>query len=191
MKITSVVLHQIAGSPDSFCYDLPQFVFAGKSNVGKSSLLRTLVNNKKLVRVGQKPGVTRSINFFKVNEECYFVDVPGYGYAKTSKTAQEQWKYLLNQYFREAINIRKVLFLLDVRRELSEKDMTFFDMIVNYHLPYMIVITKSDKVSRNDAKKKQLEISRKLMLKPEECILFSALNRQGKEEILKAISATL
>ena len=191
MKITSVELQQIARTPDAFCYDLPQFVFAGKSNVGKSSLLRTLANRKKLVRVGQTPGVTQSINFFLVNKKCYFVDLPGYGYAKAPKRVQQEWSVLIERYFKEAVNIRKVLFLVDVRRELSDKDLLFYDWIKNYHFPFMVVLTKADKVPRNQAKKKQMTICRQLSLNEDDCILFSALSRQGREEILKVFSRAL
>ena len=151
MKIISVTLKDCAYNPSQFCYDKPQFVFAGRSNVGKSSLLRTLANRKKLVRVGKTPGVTQSINFFLVNDEFYFVDLPGYGFAKTPKSVKNKWKRLIELYFKEAVGIKKIILLLDVRHEPSEKDIIFFKWATAYHLPILIVLTKADKISKNEA----------------------------------------
>ena len=191
LKIKSVELQQIAKTPQQFCYDLPQFVFAGRSNVGKSSLLRTLVNRKKLIRVGSKPGVTQSINFFKVNGELYFVDLPGYGYAKAPKSEQDKWKFLIEKYFREAINIKKVILLLDVRRDPTDVDRLFFEWTQSYHWPLLAVITKTDKVSKNQLFNKKRQIMKEFTLTDDECQLFSALNGAGKEEILKSLEKSL
>ena len=191
MKINSVTLKNCAFNPSQFCYDKPQFVFAGRSNVGKSSLLRTLANRKKLVRVGKTPGVTQSINFFLINENCYFVDLPGYGFAKTPKSVQNKWKNLIEIYFKEALNIKKIILLLDVRHEPSEKDIIFFEWAMAYHLPVLIVLTKSDKISKNTATSRKFAIIKQFQLNDKDCILFSATKKTGKDEILREISNSL
>ncbi len=191
IKVKSFDMHAIAKRPDQFCYDRPQIVFAGRSNVGKSSLLRTLVNRKKLVRVGCKPGVTQSINFYVVNDEFYFVDLPGYGYAKTPKSEKKKWKLLIERYFKEAINVKKVVLILDVRRDVSKNDEEFFHWAKSYHLPILIVITKTDKVSKNNAMSKRMEIMKKFDLQSEDCLLFSALKRTGKDDIWSSFAVAL
>ncbi len=159
--------------------------------MGKSSLLRKLINRKKLVRVGSKPGVTQAIHFFLINNQFYFVDLPGYGYAKTSKSEKNKWKYLIETYFKDAVNLRKIILLLDVRRELTENDRLFYEWARSYHFPLLIVITKADKVSRNNAASRRLKIMKELGLSDTECILFSALKGNGKEDILKSIACAL
>ena len=191
MKITSVTLKDCAFSASQFCYDKPQFVFAGRSNVGKSSLLRTLANRRKLVRVGKTPGVTQSVNFFLVNEDFYFVDLPGYGFAKTPKSVQNKWKNLIENYFKEAIDIKKIILLLDVRHEPSEKDVIFFEWVMAYHLPILIVLTKADKVSKNEAMNRKFSIMKQFSLDSKDCLLFSATKKTGREEILKELSNSL
>jgi len=191
MKIKSIQLHKIAKHPDHFCYDLPQVVFAGRSNVGKSSLIRTLTNQKKLIRVGATPGVTQSINYYIVNGSFYFVDLPGYGYAKISKNMQEEWRKLIETYFKDAINIRKIIFIIDVRHDPTEKDIVFFEWAISYHLPLLIVLTKSDKVSRNKAINMRMKVMKMFNLQENDCVLFSAISASGKDDILKAINESI
>jgi len=191
MKINSVTLKDCAYNPSQFCYDKPQFVFAGRSNVGKSSLLRTLANRKKLVRVGKTPGVTQSINFFLVNEDFYFVDLPGYGFAKTPKSVQNKWKNLIELYFKEAVGIKKIILLLDVRHDPSEKDIIFLKWAMAYHLPILLVLTKVDKISKNTAINRKFSIIKQFQLNDKDCLLFSATKKTGREEILQELSNSL
>lgn len=191
MQIKTVSLQQIAFRPDQFCYDLPQVVFAGRSNVGKSSLLRTLVNRKKLVRVGKTPGVTQSINFFNVNDQVYFVDLPGYGFAKTPKSVQNKWQQLIEKYFKESINIRKIVFLIDIRHDPTAKDEVFFEWAKSYNLPLLIVATKADKLSKNAAINQRFKLIKKFGLEQSDCILFSATKGIGKNEVLQVIEESL
>ncbi|MDX9702522.1 MAG: ribosome biogenesis GTP-binding protein YihA/YsxC [Candidatus Auribacterota bacterium] len=191
MHIKNVSLQQIAVTPEQFCYDLPQIVFAGRSNVGKSSLLRALVQRKKLVRVGKTPGVTQSINFFRINDAFYFVDLPGYGFAKTPKKIQIHWQDLIEKYFKESINIRTVVFLLDIRHEPTEKDRLFFDWAKSHNLQVMIVATKADKVSNNIATTNRQRIVRQFGIEESKCILFSAMNGTGRNAVLSAIQTAL
>lgn len=191
MKINSVEFYMPASKPELFCFDLPQIVFAGRSNVGKSSLLRTLVNRKKMVRVGRTPGVTRAINYFKINGSFYFVDLPGYGYAKASEREQNKWRSLITAYFNDVSELRKVILLLDVRREITDVDRMFYEWATSYHYPLMIVVTKVDKVSRNAACSRRHAIMKEFGLSEENCILFSALKRTGRDEVLATIERAL
>ncbi len=191
MQIKDVVLQQIAVNPEQFCYDLPQIVFAGRSNVGKSSLLRSLAQRKKLVRVGKTPGVTQSINFFKVNNEFYFVDLPGYGFARTPKRMQIKWQELIEKYFMESINIRTVVFLVDIRHEPTEKDRAFYEWAKSYNLPIMLVATKVDKVSNNVAINNKRNLMRIFGLEESQCLLFSATKGTGRNNVLAALEASL
>ncbi|MEW6534705.1 MAG: ribosome biogenesis GTP-binding protein YihA/YsxC [Candidatus Auribacterota bacterium] len=191
MKITSVEFHMPASKPELFCFDLPQVVFAGRSNVGKSSLIKTLMNRKKMVRVGRTPGVTRAINFFKINERYYFVDLPGYGYAKAPPAEQNKWKKLIEAYFNKVVNLRKIVLLLDIRRELTPGDQMFLEWARNFEFPLLVVLTKMDKVSKNEAVKRRSEIIKACGLPAEDCILFSALKGTGKEDILMNIGHAL
>lgn len=191
ITIKTVELHQIAKTPVQLCYDLPQIVFAGRSNVGKSSLLRKLINRKKLVRVGSTPGVTQAIHFYRINNQFYFVDLPGYGYAKIPKSEKDLWKRLITMYFKEAINIKKVVFLLDVRRELNDDDHLFLEWVRSYHFPVLVAITKADKVSNTVSFHRRRAVMKELLLNENDCVLFSALNGTGAKEIWTAIEHTL
>jgi len=191
MKIKSIELHKIAKHPDHFCYDLPQIVFAGRSNVGKSSLIRCLANRKKLIRVGATPGVTQSINFYIINNEFYFVDLPGYGYAKTPKNMREQWRKLIETYFQDALDIRKVVFIIDIRHDPTENDIIFYKWAVDYHFPLLIVLTKYDKVSRNQALNARNKVIKMFSIKQEDCVLFSAISGNGRNELLSLIDSAI
>ena len=171
--------------PDDY---LPQIAFAGRSNVGKSSLLNKLVGMKKMAKVSSTPGKTRSINFFIVNKRFYFVDLPGYGYAKVSKTERESWGELLEKYLTECKHLIGLVLLLDARREPSEEDLMLTEWLEERKLPVIIALTKADKLGRGDLGNKVREIQKEFNV---EVIPFSIVSGIGKNEMLKAMSSLL
>jgi GTP-binding protein len=128
----------------------PEYVFAGRSNVGKSTLINILCNKKKLAKTSSTPGKTQSINYFLINENIFFVDLPGYGFAKTSGSNKKIWKNLIESYLNNNKNIKMMLILVDIRRGLLDSDWQMLEWIEYHHLPFSIILTKSDKVSKND-----------------------------------------
>lgn len=130
---------------------LPEFAFIGRSNVGKSSLINMLVQRKDLVRTSNKPGKTQSLNYFLVNEQFYLVDLPGYGYARVSKTERKEWEVMIENYFRKRVTLTCVFQLIDIRLEPQRIDIEFTNQLGEWRIPFQLVFTKSDKVSRNEA----------------------------------------
>lgn len=167
--------------PDDY---LPQIAFAGRSNVGKSSLLNKLVGQKKMAKVSSTPGKTRSLNFFSINKRFYFVDLPGYGYAKVSKTERESWGILLEKYLTECKQISGMVLLLDSRREPTEEDLMLTGWLEERKLPVIIALTKADKLGRGELNSKVLEIQKQFDV---EVIPFSILSGIGKNELLRAV----
>ncbi|WP_368489883.1 ribosome biogenesis GTP-binding protein YihA/YsxC [Clostridium sp. BJN0013] len=169
-----------------------EIAFVGRSNVGKSSLINALTNRKKLVKVSGTPGKTRLINFFLINNEFYFVDLPGYGYAKVSKTEKKSWGKVVEDYLRDREQLKRVILLLDCRHKPTNDDITMYKWLKYYNYHTNIVATKVDKVSKNQLFK-NLKII-KDTLKPEaedEILTFSSLNKQGKEEFLKVLESII
>jgi GTP-binding protein len=162
---------------------LPQIAFVGRSNVGKSSSINTLLNRKKIARVSQTPGKTRTINFYKINSEFYFVDLPGYGYAKLSKEEKSSWGKVMEEYFINSKNLIHVFILVDIRHEPKEDDVLMLDFVRHYGIPVSIIATKSDKVTRNDAAISKRTIKSKMKLEGERILPISALKKTGVEEI--------
>lgn len=171
---------------------VPEIAFVGRSNVGKSSIINTLTNRKNLARVGATPGKTREINFYNIEDKLNFVDLPGYGYAKVSKEKKSTWGDIIETYLKSRQQLKLVILLLDIRHAPSADDKIMYDWIKSYGVPYMIVATKADKISRGQVKpslsmlKKELGITDTAELVP-----FSAETRQGKEEILNIIENIL
>lgn len=163
----------------------PQIAFAGRSNVGKSSLLNQLVGERKLAKVSSTPGKTRSLNFFSVYERFYFVDLPGYGYAKVSKAERETWGNLIETYLTESENLVGLVLLLDSRRELTEEDLTLADWLQKRKLPIVIALTKCDKISKNELANKVRTTKKQFDV---EVIPFSIVGGIGKNELWSAIS---
>jgi len=170
--------------PDS---TLPEIAFSGRSNVGKSSLLNRLVGRKKLARVSRTPGRTREINFFRVNDSFVMADLPGYGYAKVSKARKAEWRPLLEGYIAKTPQLAGVVQLLDMRREPSEDDVAMLDFLAELGMPTIVVLTKSDKLTRATAAKQADSIARSLLLDPEQTIPFSAVTGEGRDDLASAI----
>jgi GTP-binding protein len=171
--------------PDS---SLPEVAFAGRSNVGKSSLLNSLVRRKSFARVSRTPGRTREINFFRVNNEFVLVDLPGYGYARISKERKSEWKPLIESYMRRTTQLRGIVLLLDIRRDPSDDDRAMLDFLAETEVPAIVALTKTDKVSRTAAREKAADVSRVLALDSEQVIPFSASTGEGRIELLEAIT---
>ena len=167
--------------------DLPEIAFAGRSNVGKSSLLNTLVRRKSFARVSRTPGRTREINFFRVNNGFVLVDLPGYGYARISKEKKAEWRPLIGEYLRRTSQLRGIVLLLDIRREPSDDDRAMLDFLADVGVPTILALTKSDKLSKAAAQARAAEISRALFLEPDQVIQFSSQTGEGREELLEAI----
>ena len=153
--------------------DKPQIVLVGKSNVGKSSFINTITNQKKLAKVGQTPGKTRSINFFNVNDEFYLVDLPGYGFSKMSETQKQQINKLIDVYISKAKNIKHIFFLVDIRNKPSQNDRQMYEWLLDRNIPFTIIATKADKIAKTKIEEYIKEIRKSLFAK-EEIIPFSS-----------------
>ena len=167
---------------------LPEVAFAGRSNVGKSSLLNSLVRRKSFARVSRTPGRTREINFFRINNGFVFVDLPGYGYARVSKEKKAEWRPMIESYLRRTSQLRGIVLLLDIRREPSDDDRAMLDFLAEVEVPTIVALTKTDKLSRAGALESAAKISRALALEPEQVIPFSAHTGEGRIELLEAIT---
>ena len=184
MKIKDIRMDMSAVKKEQYPDDgLPQIAFVGRSNVGKSSSINTLLNRKKIARVSQTPGKTRTINFYKINSEFYFVDLPGYGYTKLSKEEMSSWGKVMEEYFINSKNLIHVFILVDIRHEPKEDDVLMLDFVRHYGIPVSIIATKSDKVTRNDAAISKRTIKSKMKLEGERILPISALKKTGVEEI--------
>lgn len=167
--------------------ELPEIAFVGRSNVGKSSLVNLLVNRKNLVRTSNTPGRTQLINFFCVNEEFMLVDLPGYGFAKVPLAVKKEWGPMIEAYLSKRETLRGVVLILDVRREPSVEDIQMLDLLRFHGIHPILVITKCDKVSKNERKRQTQIISSTLQVQESEFLFFSALSREGVETIWGAI----
>ncbi|AVQ40344.1 YihA family ribosome biogenesis GTP-binding protein [Clostridium botulinum] len=166
----------------------PEIAFVGRSNVGKSTLINTLTNRRKLVKVSSTPGKTRLINFFLINDNMYFVDLPGYGYAKVSKKEKENWGYIMEQYLVEREQLKKIVLLVDSRHKPTSDDINMYNWIKHYNYEVLVVGTKLDKLKRNDINKNKKIIRDTLKMdKDDNILLISSLNKEGKEEVLEQI----
>lgn len=173
-------------------HDKIEIAFVGRSNVGKSSLINSLTNRKKLVKVSGTPGKTRLINFFIINNEFYFVDLPGYGYAKVSKSEQESWKKVIETYLYQRMQLKKILLLVDSRHKPTVQDITMFQWIKHYGYDYTVVATKSDKLTRKERNESEKLIKETLSMREEETLIyFSSLNKSGREKLLEEIAVTV
>lgn len=162
---------------------LPEIALSGRSNVGKSSFINRLINRKALARTSSKPGKTQTLNFYLINDLFYFVDVPGYGYAKVSKTERHKWGLMIEEYLTSRKAIRLVLILVDFRHEPSQEDIRMKEFLEFYGIPYKIVMTKADKIPRGKWNK-HLSVIRNAFGKPPEdlFLIFSSETGQGKEQ---------
>jgi len=189
MNVTKAEMIITAGNKTQFPqHDLPEIAFAGKSNVGKSSLINALVNRKMLARTSSQPGKTQTINFYNIQETFMFVDLPGYGYAKVSKDQREKWGKLIDGYLQNRTNLKKVILLVDIRHEVGENDKMMYDWIAHYHQNVIVVATKMDKIKRSQVQKNLAVIRKGLGLSKEDILLgFSTETKQGKEELWSII----
>ena len=189
MIIKNVELETVCGITSKIPQNqMPEIAFAGKSNVGKSSLINGLVNRKALARTSSQPGKTQTINFYNVNQECYFVDLPGYGYASVSKEVKAKWGKMIEKYLHTSQVLKAVFLLIDIRHEPSGNDINMYEWILANGYEPIIIATKLDKIKRSQIQKhiKMLRVG--LNVVPGTKILpFSAQTKQGKEEILAVI----
>lgn len=193
MKIIKSDLEAVAVKPSQYpSDDLKEIAFAGRSNVGKSSLLNTITGRKKLARVSGSPGKTRTINFYIVNDEFRIVDLPGYGYAKVSRSISESWGEMMEKYFESRENLLKVVQLVDIRHEPSKQDIEMYQYLRHYGLDGVIVATKADKISRNQIQKHIKMIRQTLKLSGEDLVIpVSSLKKTGQEQLLDVMEQLL
>lgn len=185
MVIKNVELETVCGItskiPDN---TLPEIAFAGKSNVGKSSLINALMNRKSLARTSSSPGKTQTINFYNINSEMYLVDLPGYGYAKVSEAEKAKWGKMIENYLHTSKQLRAVFLLIDIRHEPGKNDKTMYDWIVYQGYQPIIIATKLDKLKRSQVQKAIKVVRTGLGLKGSDIVItFSAETKQGREEI--------
>ncbi len=185
MKMTSAEFIKSAVWPPQYPPGiLPEIAFVGRSNVGKSSLINALVGRKNLAKTSNTPGRTQLINFFTINEKISFVDLPGYGFAKVSQSVKKDWGDMIEAYLRERQNLAIVIFILDLRRNPSEDDLSLRNWLDHYHIPYIYILTKADKLSNNQAFVQKRLIEKALGGSVRnKTILFSAKTQRGKEEL--------
>ena len=168
-----------------------EIAFAGRSNVGKSSLINTLVNRKRLVKTSSTPGRTQLMNFFVINDAFGFVDLPGYGYAKVPKSVQVKWGPMIETFLKSRDQLKGVVLLMDIRRIPDHKEIDFIRWMNQYHLKKVLVLTKADKLSKTKQHKQVNAISDALHLNKTDLILFSAKTRLGKDKVWTAINEIL
>ena len=168
-------------------YDFPEIAFAGRSNVGKSSLINTLIQRRNMVKTSSKPGCTQLINFFLINEELSFVDLPGYGYAKVSKKIRSQWQPMINLYLSQRQSLLGLVLLIDIRRDPGKEELDMVDWLESHKMPYLVILTKSDKLSKTKQQKRLLSICSQMNREKNSIILFSAKTKKGRDIILEEI----
>lgn len=192
MKITSArFVTSVANSNLIINDNLPQIAFVGRSNVGKSSLINMLVNQKKLAKTSSLAGRTRLINYFNINEQFYFVDLPGYGYAKASATEIDGWQSLIEPYLIDNEKLKCVCMLVDVRHEPSAQDKQMFKFLNYYNIPTLIIATKSDKLSKAQLSKSKLVVANGLGVGTANVVCVSSENAFGKDEVLSRLEKML
>lgn len=189
MKVTSVNLETVCGItstlPDN---DKVEIAFAGRSNVGKSSLINALMNRKSYARTSGQPGKTQTINFYNINEQLYFVDLPGYGYAKVSQETVKKWGKMIDRYLERSKVLRLIFLLVDIRHKPNQNDIQMYEWCVNYGFNPVVIATKSDKIKRSQRKKQLQQIKDALqVVEGTPVIPFSALDKSGREEIWEYI----
>ncbi|HNY51622.1 MAG TPA: ribosome biogenesis GTP-binding protein YihA/YsxC [Smithella sp.] len=185
MKVTSAEFIKSAVWPPQYPpATMPEIAFVGRSNVGKSSLINTLVGRKNLAKTSNTPGRTQLINFFTINEKISFVDLPGYGFAKVPRSVKKDWGDMIEAYLRERQSLCLVIFILDIRRDPSVDDLSLREWLEHYRIPYLYILTKSDKLSNNQAIARKRAIEKALQVTSEKKpILFSAKTQKGKDDI--------
>ena len=168
-----------------------EFLLVGRSNVGKSSFINTLIERKNFARTSSKPGKTQTLNFYKINDAFYLVDVPGYGYASVSKDTQKKFGLMIEEYLKERPNLKHVFMLIDYRHKPTEDDILMYEFLKYYNLNITIVATKYDKVSKNNRIKQDKIIKDTLKFEDDEFITFSTITKKGRTEILSIIEGEI
>lgn len=171
--------------------DLPEIAFVGRSNVGKSSLINTLLNRKRLAKTSSTPGRTRLINFFVINETFSFVDLPGYGYAKVPVSVRKSWGPMIETYLLNRNTLKGVVLIMDMRRMPSQKELDIINWFNEFSIPYVLIFTKIDKLSKTKQISQSLAISKVLGTDKNNLVLFSAKSRQGKDVIWQRIESLI
>jgi GTP-binding protein len=165
----------------------PEVAFAGRSNVGKSSLINALVNRKRLVKTSSTPGRTQLLNFFDINGKFSFVDLPGYGYAKVPAAVRKKWGPMIETYLSTRTTLKGVVLIMDIRRSARQEEFDLMQWLAGYSITSIPVLTKADKLSKTKQFKQQSAVAKDLNMDPQELILFSAKSRKGKETVWKAV----
>ncbi|MCL1918242.1 MAG: ribosome biogenesis GTP-binding protein YihA/YsxC [Peptococcaceae bacterium] len=168
---------------------VPEIAVAGRSNVGKSSLINKFLGRRNLAKTGQTPGKTQTINFFNINDQWYLVDLPGYGYAKVPKTTKARWRRMMEEYFARRKTLRGVVLLVDIRHKPTEDDRIMMDMLRTYGYPVLVVATKADKIARSQRGKYLKEIAGTLEIDVDVIIAFSSKDQTGYKELHEAVEA--
>lgn len=192
MLIKSAIFIKSAVKPSQYPAPLyPEIAFAGRSNVGKSSLINSLLNRKHLVKTSRTPGRTQLINFFMINEAFYFVDLPGYGYARVPPKIQKQWGPMVESYLFNRKNLCAVILAMDIRRTAGDDEKKLLHWFAGLNLKTILVLTKADKLSKNRQLLQQAIYAKSLFVEKDDLFLFSAKNLQGKENIINSIEEIL
>lgn len=188
---TAQFVTSMASYQDSEATELPELAVVGKSNVGKSTLINALCRRKKLCKVSGTPGKTRLINLFLINDRFHLVDLPGYGFAKVDKAEKRRWGLMMEDYFKKSKRLKHVLSLVDIRHEPTQDDITMNRFLRDMSIPFTVVATKADKISRGARMKQLAPICRQLMVQPWEIVCFSGEDMTGREGLLSVIEEKL
>jgi ribosome biogenesis GTP-binding protein YsxC/EngB len=184
MDVNNVELIISAVRPEQYPEtDLPEYALAGRSNVGKSSFINTMIRRKSMARISQKPGKTQTLNFYKIEEALFFVDVPGYGFAKVSKTEREKWGVMIETYITSREQLRGVIQIVDLRHKPTEDDRMMYEFLKYYDIPVIVIATKADKIPRSKWQKNAKIVRETLDFDPDDkFVLFSSETKMGKDE---------
>ncbi|MBO0601352.1 YihA family ribosome biogenesis GTP-binding protein [Sporosarcina sp. E16_3] len=193
MKVHNVEMIMSAVRPDQYPSEgYPEFALAGRSNVGKSSFINKMIGRKSLARTSSKPGKTQTLNFYKIEEQVFFVDVPGYGYAKVAKSSRETWGKFIQQYMTEREPLRAVILIVDLRHAPSADDCAMYDFLVENNMPAIIIATKADKIPKGKWEKHKKVVRETLAMRPYDAlIVFSSEKGIGMDEAWKEIESRM
>lgn len=193
MIVHNVEMIMSAVRPDQYpTTGYPEFALAGRSNVGKSSFINKMIGRKSLARTSSKPGKTQTLNFYKIEEQLFFVDVPGYGYAKVSKSSRETWGKFIQQYMTEREPLRAVVLIVDLRHAPSAEDCNMYDFLVNNNMPAIVIATKADKIPKGKWEKHKKVVRETLAMRPYDALItFSSEKGIGMEEAWREIESRM
>ncbi|MDO9536392.1 MAG: ribosome biogenesis GTP-binding protein YihA/YsxC [Bacillota bacterium] len=192
MKLKKAEFLKLAYAKEDFPPQVyPEIVLAGRSNVGKSSIINTLLSRRNLARTSNTPGKTRAVHFYFINDSFYFVDLPGYGYAKVSKQLLKDWGSLIEEFLSDRKNLIMVILVVDIRHEPSEEDRQMAEWLRHFFFKIIIVASKVDKLTRGNREKQREVIASSLRIEPEDIILFSSKTKEGRDELLRIIDNEL